>query len=95
MYNVYSLTFEQLCDLIRSGDDTHHNQIRIRKNGDIFLSQDVGASNLGGIAGRFETFDAYNGYVGPEAAADMKWMNRVFNAIQEWKKDPVSYIDVY
>ena len=95
MYNVNSLTLDQLCDLIRAGDDTHDNQLRIRKNGDIFLSQDVGADNLDGIIGRFETFDAYNDYVGPDAAADMNWMKRLFNGIQEWKKRPVSYIDAY
>lgn len=94
-YDVYTITFDQLRDLIRSGDDSHHNQIRIRKNGEIFLSSDVGADKLDGIAGRFETFVAHNGYVGPAAADDERFMRRLFDALKEWIEDPCSYIDVF
>lgn len=95
MYNAYTLTLDQLCDLIRSGDDTHHNQIRIKDNGDIFLSRDVGPKNLDGIRGRFETFVAGHGYVGPGAADDLNFMKRIFAAIQDWTEAPCLYIDVF
>lgn len=92
-YNVWTLTLDQLRDLIASGDDSHDNQIRIKIDGEIFLSSDVGADNLTGIQARFDTFDAYNDYVGPRAAADSKFIQRLFNAIQAWKKSPRPYID--
>lgn len=94
-YNVWTLTIEQLRDLIASGDDSHHNQIRIKENGDIFLSAIIGAECLDGIKGRFETFNAHNGYVGPEAAADDEFVQRLFAAIQRWRQRPCSYIDVW
>ena len=95
IYNVYTLTIEQLHDLIASGDDSHDNQIRITTNGDIFLSDIVGAEHLDGIAGRFESFDAGNSYVGAEAAADQKFIKRLFDAIQHWKEFPCTYIDTF
>ena len=94
-YNVYTLTIEQLHDLIASGDDSHDNQIRITTSGEIFLSNFVGADHLDGIAGRFETFDAGNSYVGAEAAADQKYIEKLFNAIQHWIEVPRTYIDIY
>ena len=94
-YNVHTLTIEQLRDLIASGDDSHDNQIRITTSGDIFLSNIVGADDLDGIAGRFETYDAGNGYVGAEAAADQKFIEELFDAIQHWKESPRTYIDTY
>lgn len=71
-FNVYTLTIEQLRPLIASGDDSHQNQVRITASGEIFLSS---------IVGRFETFDTGNGYVGARAAADQKFIERLFAAI--------------
>lgn len=94
-FNVYTLTIEQLRALIASGDDSHRNQIRITTSGDIFLSSIVGADHLDGIAGRFETFDAGNSYVGARAAADQEFIEKLFAAIQHWKEFPRTYIDIY
>ncbi len=94
-YNVWTLTLDQLRDLIASGDDSHPNQIRIKDNGDIFLSFLVGADHIEGIAGRFETFDAHNGYVGPKAASDPQYVQRIFDTIQNWKEHPRTYIDIW
>ena len=94
-YNVDSLTIDQLKELIRSGDDSHHNQIRINDKREIYLSPVVGAQCLDGIIGRFETFDAGNRYVGPRAANDDEFINRIYIAIQKWKEHPRTYIDVF
>lgn len=96
-YFVNELTIDQLRDIICSGDDSHANQLRIKRNGEIFLSCSVGADDLDGIRGRFETFDAHNGYVGPRAAADDSFINRLFAAIQAWREDPspATYIDTW
>lgn len=92
-YNVYTLTKEQLAQMIASGNDAKRNQIRIDKNGMIFLSTVVGAEGLDGIAGRFETFDANNGYVGETAASNPQYIEKLFGVIQRWIANPKSYID--
>lgn len=94
-YNVYSLTLAQLTEMIASGDDSKRNQIRIKKDGTIFLSTIVGNVNLEEIAGRFETFEANNRYVGHEAAKDLKYITNIFLTIQHWIKNPKPYIDVW
>lgn len=94
-YNVYTLTTEQLIDLIASGDDSKRNQIRIKEDGTIFLSDVVGANNLDGIVGRFETFEPHNGYVGADAAKNKAYIKSLFLTIQQWISTPKSYIDVW
>ena len=94
-YNVHTLTMEQLRDLIRSGDDSKQNQIRIKEDGTIFLSQIVDGDCLDGIVGRFETFQPNNHYVGPESAKDDKYIRRLFLTIQHWIECPCPYIDVW
>lgn len=94
-YNVYTLTPEQLKELIRSGDDSKPNQIRIREDGTIFLSSIVGANQLDGIIGRFETFQPHNDYVGPKRADDERYIKRLFLTIQEWITHPRSLIDIW
>jgi excinuclease UvrABC helicase subunit UvrB len=59
--------------LIESGSDEENNQLRCDKNGNLFLSQEVGNSNLENILFRFETFQAGNSYVGLKAAQDLNF----------------------
>ena len=96
-FNINTLTIDELKGVIAAGNDSHANQLRITKSGEVFLSQDVGAQNLNNIAGRFETFDAHNGYVGPTAASDSKYIERLYNTLMKWKENGCSrtYIDVW
>lgn len=94
-YNVYTLTTEQLASLISAGDDSKRNQIRIKEDGTVFLSTIVGNKCLDGIAGRFETFDAGNGYVGQDAACKQEYIERLYHAIQNWTQNPKSYVDTW
>jgi hypothetical protein len=94
-YNVYSLTEDQLRELIRFGDDSKKNQIRIKRDGTIFLSNIVGADNLGDIIGRFETFQPGNNYVGSKAASDDRYIKRLFLTIKHWIDYPQSFIDIW
>ena len=94
-YNVYELTMEQLIELIALGDDSIRNQIRIKEDGTIFLSSIVGNNCLTGIAGRFETFDANNGYVGRKAATNEQHIQSIYLAIKRWIDHPVPYIDYW
>ena len=94
-YDISTMTLNDLKKLIASGDDTHDNQLRVTKNGKVFLSQVVAAESLTGIAFRFETFDAGNNYVGKDAADDDNFIQYLYNAlISNWNNPSrKTYID--
>lgn len=94
-YNVETLTIEELAVLIASGNDSKRNQIRIKEDGTIFLSTIVGAQDLEGIKGRFETFESNNGYVGEKAASNQAYIKQLFLTIQNWLAHPKPFIDVW
>ncbi len=89
MYNIETITLDDLKTLIASGDDSHDNQLRVTNSGEVFLSQDVvGAENLENIKFRFETFDAGNECVGEIAANDDTLMKALYNAMKDtWESD--------
>lgn len=96
-YDVKTLTVDEFRELIANGDDTHSNQIRLTKDGEVYLSQDVvGAKELENIACRFETFDRGNGYVG-EAASKNDDAVLMYNALMKnWNKGcPKTYLDTW
>lgn len=95
-YNIDTMSFEDLKKLIEDGDDTHDNQIRVSKAGEVFLSQDiVGANDLEDIAFRFETFDAGDDFVGKSASEDIQFVTDIYNALKyNWKNNSSqTYID--
>ena len=98
-FNINTMTIDELKQLIASGDDSHNNQIRCSKQGEVYLSQDiVGAQNIEDVAFRFETTDAGNDYVGDAAANDEDYISRVYNAIKgNWNdgKPLRTYIDIF
>lgn len=66
-YQIETLTLDELKELIANADDRYDNQLRVKNNGEVFISRTVGAENIGDLKFRFETFDAGNGYVGINA----------------------------
>ncbi len=51
-------------------------------------------ANKADIKFRYETVVRGNRYVGPEAAKDQAWVNRLFDDLQrDWKRDARGYID--
>ena len=98
MYDIRHITLNQFRQLLANGDDSHDNQIRVSKDGMVYLSQNViGAEQLEDVAFRFETFDAGNDYVGKEAAKDDEFVKMLYNALKgNWEKGcPNTYIDDY
>ena len=96
-YNINTFTIEEFRELIANGDDSHHNQIRVTKSGEVFLSQDVtGAQNIEDIAFRFETFNRHNGYIGEEASKDDDVILMYNALIKNWGKgSPRTYLDTW
>lgn len=94
--NPSELTVENIKRLLESEDDSKPVQIRVTKNGLLYLSHDVGSENIENLAFRLETFFAGNEYVGPTAGADEDWVQTVFTVINEnWPNPKASYIDTY
>jgi hypothetical protein len=56
----------------------------------------VGAEDIDNLCFRLETWSAGNRYVGPDAANDDDWVDRVYKVLQEnWPNPKTSYIDVF
>ena len=96
-YKVDTLTMDQIRELIANGDDTHNNQIRVDKSGYVYLSQDiVGSEAIDNLCFRLESFDAYNGYVGPKAANNLEYISSLYHVIRKnWPNPCSSYIDYW
>ena len=81
-YDIRKITLEQFRMLIACGNDSHNNQIRVTKSGMVYLSEDiVGSEQLDDVALSFETFIAYNGYVGVKAAEDNSYVIPLYRAL--------------
>ena len=86
-------TPDDLRELIKACDDrAAHHVLWVAKNGDVHVSRapkdksPVGCLDAGTeIQLRYETFQAGNEYVGPEAAEDHAWVLQLFNSLMaEW-----------
>lgn len=91
-----ALSLESVAALIASKDDSAHRQLRVTEKGIAFLSDEVGNTNIDGLAFRLETWSAHNGYVGEDASQDSKMMERIYNCLKNnWPHPSDSYIDQY
>lgn len=89
-----AFTLDGVRGLIASKDDSENRQLRVTKGGMAFLADQVGATDIDGLAFRFETWDRGNGYCGPKAAADEAWVKKVYQDLKEnWPNPKSSYID--
>lgn len=94
--NPEELTEDNVANLIESGDDSSHTQLRVTKSGIAFLSKIVGAVETNGLAFRLETWDAGNDWVGTQAAKDAKWVARIYKVLKSnWPNPTSTYIDLY
>jgi len=93
---IQKFTVDDCREMISNADDRKHNQIRVDNNGRVYIShENVGMDNLAGVKYRFETFGRYNGYVGPKAASNKKYVTEQFNEIKlAWELGAEGYIDV-
>lgn len=95
-FAIQNMTEDDVKLMIRSGDDSKDNQIRVTKEGLVYLSQVVGNCSLDGLKFRFETFDANNKYVGPTAANDSHYIERLYLALKQgWESKNISYLDIW
>jgi hypothetical protein len=101
-------TVEGLRELIKSCNDrAGHHVLWVAKNGDVRISRVPKDKSPVGFEDaqpdmqlRYETFEAGNDYVGPEAAKDDAWIGQLYDAlVNEWPKAKikpmVEYIDQF
>jgi len=91
------LTHESVASLLGSASDGTNSQLRVTKDGVAFISStDVGANNISGLAFRLETFSAHSDHVGPAAAQDAEWVNRIHKILKNnWPRPSSSHIDLF
>ena len=98
-------TKEELKKLISSqDDDADHHMLWVSIDGDVFLDPvpiDLTSPRYAELLGtkmkfRLETLIAGNGYTGPDAAEDERWINRLYTAlINNWRLRAQGYIDTF
>jgi len=88
-------SIEKFRDLVSNADDRQNNQLRVDNDGEIYYSyRYVGAQNINCVKFRYETCDAYNGYVGPKAASDEEYISRNHEDVMYgWCKGAKGYFD--
>lgn len=99
-------TVDQLRDMVRKCDDSAgHHALWVHKNGDVEISRVPTKEDPPSFEEahpdtqlRFETFEAGNEYVGPDAADDNAWMSELFERLtSQWNvakgKTGVEYVD--
>ena len=90
-------TLDTVRQMLASGDDSVHNQLRVNKAGLAWLSTNaVGGANIEALSFRLETWSAGSGCVGPIAASDGVWVMQIYNALKDnWADPRLDYVDVY
>ena len=89
-------TTKEIEALLASKDDSAHRQLRITANGVAYLSDEVGADNITGLAFRMETWSAGTDHVGDKAAKDPAWVTRIERVLRDnWPTPTDTFIDVY
>lgn len=92
--NSTEFTLDNVRDLIASGSDTTHTQLRVNQNGIAYLSKTVGNIEVEGLAFRLETWIAGNDYVGSKAAQDTHWVSKIYECLNaNWPSPSSTYID--
>lgn len=87
------LTVDAVVKLLQSKDDSQHRQVRVNKSGIVFLSDEVGARNIEGLATRFETWTAGGNYTGDQVEAGDPHVLWVYRELLTWPKFKDTYID--
>jgi hypothetical protein len=95
-FDVNNFTIDNCCELFSEADDRIHNQLRLSHMGKVYFFKkiDPEAFDYFNSKCEWESYTAFNDYVGPYAASDMEYIKRNFDEIQlAWKLGVKGYID--
>lgn len=99
---------DQLREFLAQGDDSAGRHVLwVAKDGEVRLTtlprgeSDAGfaARHTADLQMRYETFEPGNGYIGPDAADDPRWVNELFETLlREWGRvkgtQQVEYVEL-
>ena len=90
-----ALTPDSVRQLLASANDTTMTELRVSKAGIAFIAPTQnGAGEAEGLAFRLETWMQGTGYVGPKAAEDDEWVERIYRVLKaNWPKPTTPIID--
>ena len=93
---ILELTENKLKRMITNANDNISHQLRVEENGDIYISTITGGKEIEDLKFRWETWQAYNNYVGPFAASDSDYIKSTVGYIRKcWEKGVSGYCDTY
>ena len=93
-FHINDLTEQNFAELFSEADDRVHNQVRVTNDGYIHISNTVGAVDLFDTKFQWETFVAYNEYVGPKPGSDSEYIKSELKQIKiAWERGVKGYID--
>lgn len=94
--NPTNFVLENVRALLASGDNDIDIQLRVTMDGIAFLSDITGPERRDGLLFRLETWDAEGNHVGPKAAADDEWVNRIYECLKKnWPNPEHTTIETY
>ena len=89
-----NLTIDNIRLLLASANDESNSQLRVNKNGILYISKVVGNIDTEDLLFRLEIWLAGNSYVGKKASEDTTWVNRVYQAVKSnWPNPSSDFID--
>lgn len=93
-FSIQTLTEKELRQLIAGADDSYHNQIRVKKDGTLYVSRLVGSKETEELQFRYETLDPGNNYVGTDAAYDDSYIQNLYKSLKnDWDTGRTGYLD--
>lgn len=102
---IDSLTIPRLKQMMAAIDDEKgHHILWVSKAGDVHITRLPGVlspvgwfmQNQDRVLFRLETFSCGNGYMGPTAAVDEKWVKRLYKALlKNWETPRGTYVDFF
>ncbi len=94
--DLNDFTLDDVRQLIASGTDSIHTQLRVTKDGRAFLSEQVGDEDVDDSCFRFETWASGSNHLGPDAAKDYGSVKRIYNALKDnWPNPKAKLMDSY
>ncbi len=95
-YDIRRLTKDDYRKMVANASNKKDHQLRVSKGGEVWMSRVVAAQDIEDLQFRWETYDAYNGYVGPKAASDKEYIDETYNELKwDWDNGGSGYIDLW
>ena len=94
--NIKDITEDIYRDMLANANDCISHQLRVNWSGDVYISTITGAEEIDDVKFRWESWDAGNGYTGPRAASDYKYVKQSVATLKKcWKDEVRGYCDYY